>query len=275
MRPIRSIASLTATAGLMGSFLLGSAAPASATVWSGSAHGAAAAQATREAAAGNVEEGRAKPQPSTRATTGAGPSASSTVCQDLVPPPYAYADRSKYVCGDWRIGPKRLPTKGVLGNVLDGYDRLGGLTPAKFLHKWWNPAGDQGQGSWRYPDDDGFEHDSEGDPIAAPLTLRAGQKLDRFGSEAGQFLAPAGVPYGERSLPPSNLNTADAHFPFNYHLYRVAREVKVCAGPISPAFEQPGNGVQYVTKSYPSACRGVPTTNVAGLVSDGTLVRLN
>lgn len=102
--------------------------------------------------------------------------------------------------------------------------------------------------------------------------LHAGQKVDRFGNEAGRYLAPAGTKYGKRSIPPSSLNTADPRHPYNYYLYRVTRDVTVCAGPIAPAFEQPGLGVQYVTSS--SYCPNIPRTSVLDLVRNGTLVRL-
>jgi hypothetical protein len=31
--------------------------------------------------------------------------------------------------------------------------------------------------------------------------------MDRFGSEYGSFVSPAGAPYMQRALPPSNLDT--------------------------------------------------------------------
>ncbi|WP_432097566.1 TNT domain-containing protein [Streptomyces sp. bgisy100] len=195
------------------------------------------------------------------------------ICLGLVPPPYAYADRSQYFCGDWRLGPTRLPTRGVLGNILGGYQRFGHLTPVEFLNKWWDPTLDSGQGDWKYPPEDGFQLDSEGNPIAAPLVLHAGTKVDRFGNEAGRFLSPAGTRYGERALPPSSLDTTDPRYPFNYHLYRVTRDLTVCAGPIAPAFEQPGNGTQYVTSS--NFCPTVTGHTVGELVRNGTLARIN
>lgn len=89
-------------------------------------------------------------------------------------------------------------------------------------------------------------------------------KLDRFGSEYGTFLAPLGAPYIERSLPPSNLNTFDGMYPYNYHVYQVTNEFVVGLGPIAPWFEQPGMGTQFVTY-----------TNVLGLIDDGYLRRLD
>jgi len=53
--------------------------------------------------------------------------------------------------------------------------------------------------------------------------------------------------------------------PYNYHLYRVVKDVDVFAGPIAPFFEQPGQGVQYQL-----LLAGVRT--VADLIADKTLV---
>jgi len=206
---------------------------------------------------------------------GYGGSDQPRVCAGLVPYPIIEAYQPYFLCGDWRLGPEWLPTHGVLGNILEGYDRLGGRTAVEFLNAWWLPAADSGQGGWDYPKDDGFAHDSQGRPIAVPMTLPAGQNLmvDRFGNESGTFLSPAGTKFGQRAIPPANLNTNDPRYPYNYHLYRVAKDVTVCAGPAAPAFDQPGGGVQYVTSS--KACPTLPTTvTVGSLVSNGSLVRL-
>ncbi|WUD75719.1 TNT domain-containing protein [Streptomyces sp. NBC_00510] len=103
------------------------------------------------------------------------------------------------------------------------------------------------------------------------LTLAVGQRIDRFGNESGRFLAPAGSPYSQRSIPPSSLNTFDAGYPFNYHLYKVVKPFTVLAGPAEPWFGQPGNGLQYVLKGT------VPGTDdsVLNLVTKGFLIRLN
>jgi hypothetical protein len=197
------------------------------------------------------------------------------VCRGLVPYPIAPRFRPYYFCGDWRLGPRRLPTQGVVGSILQGYDRLGGLTAVRFLDRWWLPSADSGQGDWNYPPDDGFALDGQGHPLGAPLVLHASDHLllDRFGNESGRFFSPAGTRFGQRAIPPSNLDTSDPRYPYNYHLYRLAKDVTVCAGPAAPAFEQPGGSVQYASSSS-SVCPTLPYTNVAALVSNGTLVRV-
>lgn len=268
MKPFRWCASLAAVAGLTGSLLLGSAVSSTASAVVGGEAAVTASARSGIPATGTGDE-RAKPRTGQQDRPGPWP-----VCLGLLPPPYAYADSSRYFCDDWRLGPTKLPTRGVLGAILNGYHRFGGLTPMEFLNKWWDPAAASGRGNWRYPDYDGYELDTTGNPIARHLTLHQGQLVDRFGNEFGRFLSPAGARYGERGLPPSNLDTADPNYPYDYHLYRVTRDVVVCAGPIAPTFEQPGNGVQYVTSSQ--ACDDpTPRPNVAALVANRTLVRLN
>ncbi|MFJ8008336.1 TNT domain-containing protein [Streptomyces fagopyri] len=193
------------------------------------------------------------------------------VCRGLMPAPIAPALRPYFFCGDWRLGPKRLPMYGKLGRILHRYDRLGGLSAVRFLNRWWDPTADSGQGDWRYPPDDGYTHRNQ-TVQAAPLTLHAGQKLDRFGSEAGRFLAPVGTRYGKRSIPPSSLNTMDPRYPYDYHVYKVTKDVVVCAGRTAPGFEQSGLGIQYVTSSQ--FCPDIPRTTVADLVRNGTLRRV-
>ncbi|MFI1162599.1 TNT domain-containing protein [Streptomyces sp. NPDC020801] len=272
MRPSRRCAGFAAGVGLAGSLVMGLSAPSAAT---------AAEDGGRAGALGQVRPGVPAPrpvgllaQPGPQQGDGPDEPGRPPVCSGLVPYPIAEAYRSYYFCRDWRLGPRRLPVRGVLGNILEGYDRLGGLTAVRFLDEWWDPTLDSGQGDWNYPKDDGFAHDAQGGVIAAPLTLLAGQNLtvDRFGNETGRFLSPAGTKFGRRAIPPSNLNTSDPRYPYSYHLYRVAKDVTVCAGPAAPAFEQPGGAVQYATSS--KVCPTIPFTTVANLVSNGTLVRL-
>ncbi|MFD4139074.1 MULTISPECIES: TNT domain-containing protein [unclassified Streptomyces] len=267
MKSSRWVASLTATVGLAGSLFLGAPVSSAASAVQDTSQAANLAPLVRPGVPAHTplkESGRPEARPVD--------SGRRNVCRSLVPDVIPRVHRADYFCGDWRLGPSKLPTRGVVGSILDGYKQLGHVTAVKFLKKWWDPAADSGQGDWRYPNDDGYAKDTQGKPIAAPLVLHAGQKVDRFGNEAGRYLSPAGSPYGSRGIPPSGLNTTDPRYPFDYHLYRVAKDVTVCAGPIAPAFEQPGFGVQYVTSSQ--FCPSIPRTNVADLVRNGTLVRL-
>ncbi|MFD8237114.1 TNT domain-containing protein [Streptomyces sp. NPDC059696] len=266
MSTSRRCAGIAAAAGLAGSLVLGASVPSAAA---GDEDGTAARERVRAGAETLSPAGSYTRPGHDRDGANTPP-----VCRGLVPYPIPPAYRPYYFCGDWRLGPRHLPRHGLLGNTLRGYDRLGGLTAVRFLDKWWDPALDSGQGDWKYPPDDGFAHNAQGAVIAAPLVLRAGQNmmLDRFGNEAGRFLAAAGTKYGQRSIPPSGLNTSDPRYPFNYHLYRLAKDVTVCAGPAAPAFEQPGGAPQYVTSS--SFCPAIPRTTVGDLVNNGTLVRV-
>ncbi|MFE7521418.1 TNT domain-containing protein [Streptomyces halstedii] len=144
---------------------------------------------------------------------------------------------------DARLGPTWLPRPGQapVGPLLKGYKRTGTLSPAAFLKKYWEGPADTG--SWKYPPNDGFA-EVNGEIDKEPTQLRPGQRLDRFGSEYGGFLAPAGDSYGERALPPQNLNTREAATPCDYRVYKVAKPFWVWQGGIAPWFEQPGGGRQ-------------------------------
>ncbi|KAL4926418.1 TNT domain-containing protein [Aspergillus undulatus] len=166
-----------------------------------------------------------------------------------------------YVCGDARLGPVKYPTKFPLRNGLRTYARFGSLCPAEFLEKWATSASPDG--TYIYPPSNGFVVDDEEVAVLGNVTLPVGQKLDRFGSEYGAFLAPLGAPYIERSLPPNNLITYDGAYPFNYHVYEVTKEFVVGLGPIAPWFEQPGMGTQFLA-----------SMNVLSLIEGGFLRRL-
>jgi hypothetical protein len=49
----------------------------------------------------------------------------------------------------------------------------------------------------------------------------------------GSFLAPAGLPYSARSIPPQNLDGTPAAG-CNYHEYQVLKSFSVDEGPIAP-----------------------------------------
>ncbi|OEV03973.1 TNT domain-containing protein [Streptomyces oceani] len=145
--------------------------------------------------------------------------------------------------GDERLGPEHLPPKSrrPVGPLLVDYQRTGELSSAEFLRKYWEGPADTG--SWKYPPHDGFA-EVNGIVDKAPERLDEGELLDRFGSEYGSYLAPAGDPYAKRALPPQNLNTRDATFPCDYHVYEVTEPFVVWQGSVAPWFEQPGGGQQ-------------------------------
>lgn len=147
--------------------------------------------------------------------------------------------------GDARLGPKYLPgpKQQPVGPLLKGYQRTGRLSSKAFLATYWKEEGPEGPGGWKYPPNDGFA-EVNGRVDKHMEILVPGEKLDRFGSEFGSFLAPAGDPYAKRSLPPQNLNTRDLAFPCDSHVYTATRPSPVWQGGIAPWFEQPGGGQQ-------------------------------
>jgi hypothetical protein len=170
--------------------------------------------------------------------------------------------------GDRRLGPERLPVAGAVGEQLVGYDRTGGMPEEEFLDTYY----DEEARSWRYPPADGYELDGEGNPIKWKETLDEGERIDRYGSERGGFLAPEGSPYTTRSIPPENLvGTPAANC--NYHVYLVIRDFAVDTGPIAPWFAQSGLGMQYQLRGeyVPNAPARL---NVVWLLDNGYLERL-
>lgn len=174
---------------------------------------------------------------------------------------------------DSRLGPATLPRpwEEPVGPILSGYQRTGGLSPEQFLSRYWDPGANNGQGSWIYPPDDGFLRVG-GHAVKWVGTLDVGDELDRFGSEFGSFLAPAGELYLQRSLPPQSLITFEAAYPCNYHRYRVIKEFKVFKGIAAGWFEQPGLGRQI--KLDRGLLPGEGRLSVAWLLTNGYLERL-
>jgi hypothetical protein len=148
--------------------------------------------------------------------------------------------------GDARLGPRNLPRswQSPVGPLLKNYQRTGGLSPRVFLAKYWKDDSPQGPGGWKYPPNDGFAETNSGEVDKHVEVLEPGEDLDRFGSEYGSYLAPAGDPYAKRALPPQNLNTRDPKYPCDYHRYTVKLPFPVWQGRIAPWFEQPGGGQQ-------------------------------
>lgn len=204
----------------------------------------------------------------------AGRSVSAPVSTEVATPPVIAAGGCSvaWYQNDRRLGPAVLSVTGRAGAELRGYRRTGGLSVAKFLSKYWDNTVNNGQGGWLYPKNDGFLSDPKGKPITKTATLTPGTLVDRYGSEYGAFLAPGGVAYSKRAIPPSNLVGTPASR-CNYANYRVLKEFAVTAGPIAPWFGQPGRGIQYQLKG--SLVSGAPEQlNVLWLVEAGYLARV-
>jgi hypothetical protein len=110
-------------------------------------------------------------------------------------------------------------------------------------------------------------------PASGPVgLLYKGQDIDRYGSVYGSFLAPAGLPYSARSIPPSNLDGTPPAL-CNYTDYQVSKSFRVDAGPIAPWFGQPGGGIQFQLDG--SLVTGAPAQlNVMWMVAHGYLTAL-
>lgn len=169
---------------------------------------------------------------------------------------------TQYICRDSRLGPKILPKKLPLGTFVSDYDRFGGLTPGEFLAKW------TVNGSYIYPEQNGFQLNTAGQAINGTMVIQNGTLVDRFGSEYGSYISAADAPYSQRALPPSNLDTSPSSpdYPYNYHLYQIIQPLTVLGGPIAPWFGQPGLGTQFYTGSV---------GNVLTLIANGYLARVN
>ncbi len=189
---------------------------------------------------------------------------------------FATNTRQEYLRDDFRLAPLFLPISGRIGHLLWGYDRLGYLfhhmTPNDFLECYWQPTfldpnnnSPTGQEGWKFPPDDGFAPGTR-----RPVTVTQG-RLQLFGFAGGngvpggKFLAPEGTSYRETAIPPSNLSTLDALYPFNYHLFLVCKPFTAETGIVAPWFQQPGGGTQYFTGN------SVPN-NVGGLL-DGKFLQ--
>jgi hypothetical protein len=170
--------------------------------------------------------------------------------------------------GDARLGPAELPRLGDVGVQLLGYSRTGHRPVDVFLDRYY----DAQAGSWRYPPDDGYAIGPDGEPVKWRQPLSPGRLIDRYGSEYGGFLAPAGLPYTTRSIPPSNLVGTPAAG-CNYYRYEVLRPFAVWAGPIAPWFFQTGGGLQFQLSG--AFVPGAPERlNVRWLLDNGYLGRV-
>ncbi|MER6397311.1 MULTISPECIES: TNT domain-containing protein [unclassified Kitasatospora] len=174
--------------------------------------------------------------------------------------------------GDPRLGPEDLPRTGPVGRELIGYRRTGGLPEDTFLATYYGATANNGGPGWIYPPADGYLTLPDGTPVEVEVTLYPNQNIDRYGSEYGAFLAPEGLPYASRSIPPQSLDSTPAPS-CNYHDYKVLKPFKVHAGPIAPWFGQPGLGLQYQLDAglVPD---GPARLNVLWLVDHGYLARI-
>jgi Tuberculosis necrotizing toxin len=178
-----------------------------------------------------------------------------------------------FLDGDSRLGPALLPTSGPIFPIVAGYHPLAGLTAPAFLSTYWDPTANGGSGGWRYPPDNGFVIGRNGQPEEMPLPLAAGERIDRFGSVLGTFLAPINTPYAARSLPPMSLDNFTAGVTCNYSVFKVEKSFEVESGPIAPGFGQRGLGRQYqlVSSLIP---RSPASVNVMWLLDNGYLANI-
>jgi hypothetical protein len=206
-----------------------------------------------------------------------GPAPALAAAQTAAPPSHAGPVMSvstrddcsaAYYHGNPLLGPAKLPASGPVGLQLAGYRRTGGLPARKFLATYY----DSGTGSWIYPPDNGYVTGPGGKPEESRLRLYKGQDIDRYGSAYGSFLAPAGLPYSARSIPPSNLDGTPPAL-CNYTDYQVTKSFRVDAGPIAPWFGQPGGGSQFQLDG--ALVMGAPAQlNVMWMVAHGYLKAL-
>ncbi|MEM7548059.1 MAG: glycohydrolase toxin TNT-related protein [Bacteroidota bacterium] len=85
-----------------------------------------------------------------------------------------------------------------------------------------------------YPENNGFLGTSQ------RTFLMPGDEISRFGSSYGRYFSPSGTPLPLRALPPgSNTNI--------FNNFKVLKPFSVESGVISPAFGQPGGGIQYLS----------------------------
>lgn len=174
---------------------------------------------------------------------------------------------AEFYAGDERLGPHLLPRTGPVAWQLFGYSRTGNRPDAVFLQTYHDSADD-----WRHPPQDGYVLGYDGQPALWEVTLQRGDRVDRYDDESSRFLEPAGLAYGARSIPPSDLVGSPAAG-CNYHLYEVLRPFDVAAGRILPWFFQRGGGVRYRLSGALVPGAPEPLT-VAWLVANGYLARL-
>ncbi|XRM39281.1 hypothetical protein ABZX51_002640 [Aspergillus tubingensis] len=161
-------------------------------------------------------------------------------------------------CNNKLLGQNQITTSGNWTSMFDGWVPWGGDCPRDFLCTWANWAKDPWNG-FAYPPNDG------GKGCPQNVTLNVGDRVDRFGRKDGQYLAPAGVPYAQRSTPPNNLNKHDGpgNTENNYWVFEVVQPFNASQSPIAPWFGQPGGADQWYVE-----------IGVQGLIDGGFLTEV-
>lgn len=95
-----------------------------------------------------------------------------------------------------------------------------------------DPRWVKADGSIDWPPNNGFV----GTPQSQ--TLQPGTKIDRYGSNNGGFLSPAGTPFDQRALPNSSANS-------QFQTFEVVKLLPVNSGQAAPLFGKAGGGTQY------------------------------
>lgn len=108
----------------------------------------------------------------------------------------------------------------------------------------------QETGAVLWPENDGFAE------TPYSQTLGAGNWLDRFGSDYGYYVCPAGIPYTMRSCAPGTEDRA-------YSIFVTKKDTTVQAGMIAPWFDEEGGGMQYLLPD-----------SVMNLIASGNLRRV-
>ena len=103
----------------------------------------------------------------------------------------------------------------------------------------------EGRIIWPTRETSGFDGGFDGPPTITEI--QPGTRFDRYGGrfengqfvDSGDFVAPIGVPFEQRSLPASSINRP-------YQEYEVLQPIpNVNSGTAAPWFGQPGGGAQY------------------------------
>ena len=107
------------------------------------------------------------------------------------------------------------------------------IKPNAINYKGLNPDGTVA----KYPElIDGYPDGFDG-PIKRE-TLEPGTRIDRYGHFGGSFVAPEGISFESRALPPESKKSP-------YTIFEVVEPIEANGGRIASWFNQPGGGIQY------------------------------